>query len=477
MSRNYTGEKTQVSYGEEWTEYTALTGGTVANYQVTGLSGLTADRYNGQLAFVMYRGGSVDGEVYHVVVNTTTAITFEENVQTAGLANTDVIAITTHGKLPTATTEYFGDVIEADLPDPKVTEKSYYARGNTNEPERKDASLTKKEYDATIPIELINGKLLFYGLGYCKDVASNYGAGSTTAARGVMIGETIIQVASATNFSVDDYIEIGDNSGGSLNEGSEIRQVTAINTVYFTLDNPVRRYHPSGCAVKECDIASAKPVTHTLKPWSYIPTITLEAVFKGHDKNQTTNDLVLHYTGTAVGGLSLKSSEENITCDLAIKCLNALKNQRTRATLVTTDWTSNKYLYADSEVTINSVQYRQVENMDYGTDRGLKPKYYHNQDTGIKPFEHAPEGFEHKWTLGIPLHNTDFWDLVEDGTQFDASVTYERDATDDYITFNFDDNYGRGAPTKLADRAEIIQDIDISVGLFYIDVVDTIEYY
>lgn len=483
--KNYTGSKTALSYSEEWNEFIDLDvdyggGAVIANRTITTMAGMTANKYDGQVAFVQYRGGAVDGEAFHIVTNTATVITFEENVQTAGLADTDDLSITLTGVLPTTTTEWFANVVEVDLPDPSTTPVQHHAHGSTNQPEANDVSLTKKEYVTTIPLKLINGKLLLYGLGYVKDVASNFGALATNSSRAVMIGETriVTDLATPSGFLATDYVQIGDTT-----EGEEIRQVSSVtaNTPVgfdtLNLDKPVRRFHPDNCVVKECDITTAKPVTHTIKPWHDAPTITLEGVFKGFDKNHTVNDFVKHYMGMGFKSLALKSNEETLDMDIAVSCLDAKKNQRTRANIVTADWTARKFLHADSTVTINSVVYAQVENLTYGTDRNLKPKYYHSKNTGIKPFEHIQEGFEHNWKLGIPLHNTTFWDLIEDGTKFTATVRYDRDTSDDYVIFTFTDTYYIGGPTKLTDRTESIQELDSNMENFQAAFTDTIEYY
>lgn len=481
--KNRHGSRTQISWGEEITEAKALTGGTVTSNTVTGLSGMTADRYNGQMAFVMYRGGSVDGKFYHVVSNTATVLTFEENVASAGLAATDVLALTTVGKLPTTTTEIWAKTDETELPSQVSEYLDIFVHGDSNHPERTDGVETKNSFEATMPLKLVNGKLLVFALGYVKDVALTTGAVTTTNNRAVQIGELELETALATptGFLADDYIEIGDDTGGTLNEGPEIRQITAVTPAagkdLLTLDKPLRRFHPSGSAIDEVTIGGANTVTHTIIPNSCSPAITIEAVFKSFDPNNTVNDFVIHHTGINFKGHKLNSAEDVLNLEMSVVGLDELKNQRTRATLVTTDWTARPFIYGDSDVDINAISYSQIQNVAFGTDRGYLSKYYHNSNTGIKPFENIPEGFEHNCTMEIPLHNENFFDLIAAGTKFNAFITYTRTASTDLIKFKWDNTYLPEGKNNLSDRTEIITPLDLSVGNYSIEATDVIEYY
>jgi len=478
--KNFTGELTQVSYGEEWNEFIDLDvdyggGAVISGNEINSMAGMTANKYNGQTCFVQYRGGSVDGRIFHVVVNTATTIYFEENIATAGLADTDEISITTHGVLPTSTAEYFGDVSESDLPEPNVEYKSHHIHGHANQPEEKSATAVGIEYDATMPLELLNGKLLIYALGYCSDVASNYGAGSETLDRAAYIGETIIDVSDGTDFTVNDYIEIGTST-----EGQEIRKVTAKSTNLLTLDKPLRRYHPiTTSTVKECDIGTAKPVLHTIKPAYMVPRFSLEACFKEQDPSHKTNDMVIFYNGLIGTGIAFKSAmKETLKCDLGVNGLDATLDTRARTTTVSvTDWGQDEFVCADSEVSINSIVYGQVDTANFGTTLNAKPYQSHNNDTGIKPFGHLMEGWDHKCEMDILAHNKNFWNLVNNKTKFDAYIYYERDSTDDHLKFHFKNCYCKKAPFSLPERAEVKQSLDIHVGQFYIEVTDEIPYY
>lgn len=482
---DYDGSKTQVSYGEERTELIDLDvhyggGAVIANYTITTMAGMTVGKYNGQRCFVQYRGGAVDGKVYHIVSNTATVITFQEDIQTAGMADTDEIAIESRGQLAADTTEFFGDLEESDLPHPKLTEKEHFIKGHANEPERKNASITKMEFEASMPLQLLNGKLLFYGLGYCADVASNFGALATTSTRAIMIGELNITeaIATASGFLANDYIQIGNAA-----EGEEIRKISSVTAnvpVGFdtlNLDLPVRRFHPNGCVIKECDITTAKPVTHTLRPWTNAPSLTLEAVWRAYDRNHAANDIVMHFTGIHCNGLGLKSSDETLSLDWDILAMNALTAQRAKASVVATDWAQREFLYSDSTVTINGAIFSKIEDLDYGTKRNLKSKRYHNQNTDVRPGDMAFDGFEHECKISLPFDSLTFWNLVKAKTKFDSNIKYERDATDDYMTIYINESYARNCPPNFPEKGEIIHDLELTPGRFYIEVVDTIEYY
>lgn len=480
-----TGSKTQVSYGEELNELIDLDvdyggGAVIANYTITTFVALTANKYNGQICFVQYRGGAVDGKMYHIKSNTTTVITFEEDVGTLGLADTDELSITTYGQLPAVTTEYFGHVSETDLPDPKTTPKDHHSHGGANQPERNSASMTKMEFKTTIPIRLVNGKLALYALGYVSDTASNFGALATTTTRAAMIGETKITEAIATpsGFLATDWVQIGDAA-----EGPEIRQVSSVTAnvpVGFdtlVLNQPLRRYHASGVAVKECDITTAKPVTHKVMPSGDKPRFTLEAVWKGADPNHTGNDIVAHYTGIVGNDFDFKSTDEDLECNLGITGLDMLTDQRARATVVNTDWLAREFLYSDSVVTINAVVYARIMAVDFGTTSNTLEMRYHTDEVGIKPYEHVMEGFDHKCNMEIVMTDLTFRNLVYNKTKFDSSIKYTRDSTDDYFTAFFKNSYMPTCPLALPDRTAVIQKTETSVGQFYLEFVDTIEYY
>jgi len=462
------GVLTQVSYGEEVPDVVDTTGGTVSGNTVSGLSGLTANKYVGQMAIVL--DGSDAGSVYHVASNTASSITFEE---TPGFSAGARIAITTEGQLPSDTTKFFGIIDESDIPSraAELFDEIYHG-GDL--PLRSDAVPMKFSYESTIALSALkNAEYLWLALGKVTDTPSAYGAVSTTLAAAAYPGENVVTVSDATGLSVNDYIHIAGSHGG------EIRKITAINSNELTLDVPLRIAHAAGVDVKEVDTSGY--YTHVITVDEEVPSFTLEVVYMGA-RDMSDADIVLHTTGLKVKSLELSSAagDTPLTASLGVAGLHQLENARSKATVVKVGYSERPYLFKDSSVTINGVVYSRVEDFKIALDRELATKWYHRSDIAnaedIDPVEHIEGRVGLTTDLTIPMTNTTLYNLLKNGTKFTATVVLTR-GTNDSMTIEFSGCYMTTHPLALPKEGELPVAISASASSVTITVVDSVPHY
>jgi len=476
--RNLKGIRTQVSWGEEVPVEQSLSGGTVEENQVYGLSGLTESKYKGQVAIVKPRsGGSVNAKRYHIVDNTTNAITFEEDVQDDGLTNSDTLIITQINVTPDDISDYFGPMEEADLPTPSVEVHDVWAHGSTYQPARHSAVQMKRTYESTFPVKLVNGKLLYLGMGMVYEDPSGCQTKtdlSATLAQDTIIGQSVITTSAdlSGSLTVGDHICV-DYSGTY----PEVRQVTAVNATTVTLSKPLRIPHDSGADLYKVSIGTGY-MKHIMLLEDSVPSWTFEAVFKGYQRAVTNADYVNRYNGIKVKTLSFSSTpgDSPLQVDMEIAALKVDEGTTRTSSVDMTDYGGTPYLHKKTTVTINGVVYAQAGDFSGSIKREMTTKIYHNDQNTIDPWEHIEGEVTFDFKVTVPLHNRNFYDLLMDGTEFDVSFEYER-GTNDKLLIEFLRCYLTDAPEKLVKGGEIPVDVTASPGGMKITVTDNIEFY
>jgi hypothetical protein len=413
-----------VGIGEHiWSDRTTLTGGSVSGNQVTGLSGLTANKYDGCRMRVL--NGTNAGKVYHVVTNGTTSLTFQEAA--TGFAATDIVVFELRFAAPTIRNIFIDLPEDFDMFTAAAELDEAYAHGAGRD--RNFAQTKKFMYEAALPIILQNPRLLFLALGEEKTTgADKVGGGGSTLSAATYIGETIINVASAANYAQGDYIQVDVAAGDppTSAEVPEVRVITNVNGNAITLDYPLRFAHANGVACNEVQA----PFTHYLAPSSELPYFDVIGVY--NEVTQHIRDAV----GVKANRLELSSNEDDVvrvsvdTVALKVLTMGAAPS----VTMVTTK--AYHFSQVTSGISVNSVVYANIKAFTYTLEHNQNQVYAHQDTSGKSPFFTAEGRRRHELQLILVPFNTNIYDLLTGETEHTVTLTFTR-ATSDTLAFTF----------------------------------------
>lgn len=455
---NLLSTMTQVTWGKEHPVELDLTGSTIPAYgsparTIIGLSGLTVNQYRGQTAYVMPKGGNADGQVLHIIENDATSITFEELVEQNGafptgivLATTDTLIITQVGKVPSDLSNYFGHLEESEFPTSKYSGYKLFAHGSAEKPARHQYIRTGVEYGADLPIRLTTGKLLALALGKCVDDGSNaqsFTDTTKTLDHETVPGQRTIHSTGHGLSASGQYLQIGDAS----TDDAEIRQVASVTTDTITFTEPLQNEHDSGEKIYTVVVGTGY-IEHTLSPSIRLPSWSLKkTMFRHKSGNITGVDDCKVYPGLKVASLKLEHSigDDLLQPTFSVVGLDEDGSSETDRESVG-DYSEyngiTPYYFKGSVVQINGVQYHQAGDFKGGIDREISTRTYANSYRGIKPTEHNEGTLESDFSITIPLHNRNLWDLLISGAEFEVKYKFYRDGDavnnpNDYLELQF----------------------------------------
>lgn len=446
----YGSGKVQLSYAEEEWEVVDLVGSTIGTTQVTGLSGLTESKYAGQTMRSVGPGTS-ENKVWNVQDNTATVITVEEATLTSdGLANTDDVSITQHGYGVTqaSITAYIGDFDEdTELPDPVFRTRRLRAHGVGRH--YADEVDLKWEMHSPLKFIVLDWQFLFFAFGHeyvtGTDVASG-GGSDVDEANGTGIGQKHLDVTAATDYGVNDYIQVGTTTQ------SEIRKITAISTNALTLDKGMRISHDDAETCNEV----TSPYTHEIRcaEVSQLPTFALCASYdEATDQNRI-------YKGCCVNKLTLRSSTDHLLeaeMDIWAQDVPAATATKPTVTPATTD--PYHYRMVDGGIIINGTTYARLNSFELVVNNNLDERYYHCDQSANKPFEHIAGGAEVELKANITIANMNIWELLRARTEHTVSINFDRTATSDEFTITLDKCRIQSAPHGLPREGPVNVDV------------------
>jgi hypothetical protein len=415
-----------VGIGEHiWSDRTILTGGSVSGNQVTGLSGLTANKYDGVRMRVL--NGTNAGKLFHVVTNGTTSLTFQEAA--TGFAATDYVVFELRFAAPSVRNIFIDLPEDFDMYTASAELDEAYAHGAGRD--RNFAQTKKFLYEAALPIILQNPRLLFLALGEEKTTGTDKtpSGGGSTLANATYIGETIINVASAANYAQGDFIQVDVAAGDppTSAEVPEVRQITNVNVNAITLDYPLRFAHANGVACNEV----IAPFTHYLAPASELPYFDVIGVY---------NEATVHVrdaVGVKANRLELTSNEDDVVRvsvdTVALKVLPT--GSAPSVTLVTTK--AYHFSQVSSGISVNSVVYANIKAFTYTLEHNQNQVYAHQDTSGKSPFFTAEGRRRHELQMILVPFNTNIYDLLTGETEHTVTLTFVRTAATDTLTLTF----------------------------------------
>lgn len=491
--KNWLATRTQLCYGEEWPNNTVVTV-VAANAFTTADANVSVDDFAGQIALVIeaVAGTMSEATRLHIVSNTASpnpVFTTEEPLTVAGntLAATDRLAVSRIGINPNETAigayttdEFIGVIDDVSLLDVAQDIYDLYAHGDANLPFRREGIVMKRRYETSLPVTMVNGKLLYYPCGHVKDDANVKGANySDVLSRAVYPGERTIDLnAAGPNWPADpspilDYIIIDDANN------PEIRQVTAgWGTKALTIDRPIRRYHANGMTAKDVRSDTFGYFTHTIDARNpSLSTMCLEAIFLGYDNQVPALDAPFWYPGISFKGARLGGTTDALfKIDFDVVGLSSELDTYTRSTVVDTYWTSTPYHFRMATVTVNGVTYHQSETIEGTLTRNMDTMYYHNTISANDPYENIPGRGTMTGSVTIPFHNKALWTLIKAGTAFDITWTYTRAANDDLLITMHGCKPTEGK-LSMPTTGYVPQNIQVTANYITIVVKDNIPYY
>jgi len=442
---SYHAARSQISFGWDLAaDHLTLTGATFSANVISALAGLTAAKYERQEMWV--RNGTNAGKVYHVVTNTTTSITLEE--QTTGFAATDKVAFTLHGKRPTVTSLFLASDEEQGLPHTKRTLMQKWWHGQGAKPAQ--TFQLKKEFTSRgLKFDLQHPALLMGILGGIYDTGTDVGGGGgSTLSAAYKRGENIITVASAANYAVSDFIQVGVGTAPPAEGTAEIRKITAIAVNDITLDAPLDYDHASAEVCNEV----AAPFTHVQSALDRNPpNMVLEAAF------DEATDVVFHWTGGYIGGVTVEGKADGsvtVSLDEAV-FLDELQDDAARSTVTALTTQPYQWSHIDGGITFNGIKYASVESWKLTIKRAVDMRWQHTNATSGKPTKGYPAAYEFSFSATVVPQNANFLALVRNGTEFTTTVKYIRTATTDECTFSLTNCNLEEAPHPLPKQKHV----------------------
>ena len=450
------------TFGEEvFIDRLTLTGGTVSSNQVTGLSGLTANKYDDQDVLVM--DGSIAGRRLRCVTNTTSALTFQQDVETLGLANTDTLQFGARGKRPSTYNIFWSAKDEFMMPTPKHTVDRPRYSGTGLKPA--DTIVLKTDFENRIPFLLSDPRLLFtwFGDEYVTGTDTSGGGGSTLNGA-IKAGETVFDVADATNYATDDYIQV--DTGTS----AEIRKITGISTNTITVDYPLRKNHSDGATCNEVE----KPFTHNLQVADRGIYWTYQGVY---DESPTPTVREAH--GCYTKEFEVKGADTSyLQCSIAYEAMTT----STDGSKQTPDSTSlpQPYIYdkVNNGIQVNGITYAQVREWSVKGIRTIERLGYSSSLYGVKPAGFATGAVAIELSLVVDVPNANFLSLVEDKTEFTVVIDCVRTSSSDEFRITTTNTIIEDAPHPITpDGATVKVTATMGAEDIAVRVIDDIPYY
>jgi len=467
----YHAENTVIGIRKYWPDVQALSGGgvTVNSTSITGLSGLTADKYRGGRMMIL--DGNQEGRVYSIVDNDTTSITVnrpELNESGNAVTTSDRVALFPYKGIPTTDPEWIL-VDSFDAPTPDIEWDELHAHRSGGLPYRFDSYQKKNNMSANLEITIQNGTMFPYIFGKVVDTGSAAGGGgSSTLSSDVYPGENIIPVASATNFGVNDYIRIGPADDG------EIRQITAINTLDLTIDKPIRRKHDSSDTVVEMDNSAV--YTHTFSPYydeiyRQLPMVITTV----YNNNTESGNLTMNYFVQATGW-TVRNDGDKLKLSIPLMGFNFTYDYGSAAPSIT-PVEDNTLIYANSAITVNSVEDGKITTVEHTMDYGAEGRWYHNDEEDYYASEIVFGRSTQTVNMGVRIESDKWLDLLLGGSKFDCSSVYNFPTAGESLTINYYNCRPKSIPHNFPAGGPIEGNFDIMPQYFEFVLVDDEPYY
>lgn len=232
-------------------------------------------------------------------------------------------------------------------------------------------------------------------------------------------GATTINVASAAGYIVNDFVNLERTT-----VRAEVRKITGIAALVFTLDQPISYTHASASSVDEV----VTPYTHTMVPLNTMPfpSTVLELNYL-----DATN-LSAYWRGVVIDALELSGSEGDIIMGTAgIKASRVTKNTGALST-ITTD-TTTPYKFSQGTFTYFGSVIARILDWRFKLNNTGKMAFYHDSTAGLFAKEYIPGKVTYELeTTAIPFDTTLFDQLKTAASNLTCTILYTRGTSDTF---------------------------------------------
>jgi hypothetical protein len=408
-------------FGEEIVkDRLSLSGATISTYTISNLSALSTNAYQDQDAYMLGPGATA-GRVFRIVSNTTTAITFQEDVQTAGVTAGDSMVFGARGIRPTTYNILLGVKDEFTPATPKNTYERPAVAGSGLSPY--DTILLKTDFESSVPFLLTDFRFpfTFFGDEYVTGTDVTSGGGSTLSSS-CYAGETIVTLTAVTNYTATDLVQIGESTL------AEVRKITAIDTTNkrLTLDYPLRKNHGAAAACNEV----TTPFTHVCTVKDSGIYWTIQNVF-----DQPTTPTVYENHGDYSKSLEIRSEDGGyVTGTIEYQAMTDSVNGTKQTPSSTGVPAPYLYDHLSSGISLNGVVYAQCRNWGIKWTRDAESLRYASSTYGPKPAGSASGKISYIFDAVVDASSRNFIDLIRAGTEFTLTLPLVRTAATDTLT-------------------------------------------
>ena len=343
-------------------------------------------------------------------------------------------------------------------------------------------------------IWVLDGKILYLPLGTVATVGTDVALGGGSdldEGSGTAIGDTEVTLTDASDYSVDDYIQIGETTK------AEVRKITTVNTNTLTLDYPLSFAHIDAEACNEVEA----PYTHTISETSELRSITQHVTYTDV---AGTDILMRRYMGGKCNRMSIGASEGEMmriaTLDMLFRnhghniSAETVYYDADIADVTPTIPEKQIFLYSYGAVSLLGSEYARIRNFSIDVDNALDPKYYVTDGATANLIQSPHEIREgrrtYRMTAQVDIAETAFYTaLMEQGVSggnmvgFDVSIVFTR-GTNDTITFTMPPStaaaggdtqgcYIRTAPHNIVTEPVVSVTLDIDIRSMKIEIVDS----
>ena len=258
------------------------------------------------------------------------------------------------------------------------------------------------------------------------------------------------------------------------------------------VDEPLEQFHTSLAAVEEVDEDAGVPETviaHTLEVSDCAKAFIVEQAFI-NSRTFSGHDIVMQFMGLMGNSLVLKSTPGSTPLQASLGVQGLASRDKTiggvrleeRSSVTEVGFDAGIYKYTSSVVTVNGVEYGEAGDFSLTLNRSIKTTQTHQSGDrpyykAGDPFVHFPEKVSAEYSLGIPLRNRTFMDLLRDGTEFTATFRFDRAGVGDYLEVEMSSCYIKGPDIEIPEPGEIPQVADATCRKMKITVYDFIPHY
>ncbi len=325
---------------------------------------------------------------------------------------------TTPGTKADTSVTQFGLVNDVELPDDDIEWLKFWNIGSGRD--YNNSVEGRHTLACSIPFALQSALPLFYAFGKETCVGTDVAAGGGSTLDGdTAVGATTVDVASAADYAVNDYIQV------DVTTNAEVRKITGISTNTITLDKALRLAHSSGVACNEV----TSPYTHTLSVADSLKSFTLEGA------QLADTNFVRHVNGCQVDTLEVGCAEgEELKTTFGIKAIKPETSGTSASTV--TPATTAPFMFDEGVITLHGGPIARLKDFKLNMNNKLIEGRYISGSDPRYPYEIVCGRRENEFTVTMGIDSKTIYDLLKTpGAATTFSAKFTRTASTDTIDF------------------------------------------